>query len=197
MVLTLTTGARIVATPDALDTQQLVAAAFGCNVAWGVIDAVLYLLGGLLHQHRRVRLFRTLKSALSEVEALTAIEKEFALENEPLDANPGDTARFYRSILALAVRATQTRAHLRRSDFIAALIVFVLVSATAVPGILPFLLLRNPYFALRMSNAVLILLLFVVGFRWARYTDANPWKVGLTVLILGLAMVCIAIGLGG
>lgn len=197
MVLTITTGARIVATEEVLNTKHLVIAAVGCNAAWGVIDAVLYVLGSLLSQHRRVRLFRGLKAARSEVEALAAIQEEFALEEEPLAANPEDRARFYRSILAFTARATPTPAHLRRSDIIAALIVFVLVSATALPGVLPFLLLRSPYLALRLSNAVLVVLLFLVGFSWARYTDVNPWRAGLTVLLLGLSMVCVAIALGG
>ena len=197
MVLTITTGARIVATEETLDTQQLVIAAVGCNLAWGIIDAVLYVLGALLSQHRRVRLFRRLKAARSEVAALAAIQEEFALEEEPLAASPEDRARFYRSILALTAHATPTRAHLRRNDIIAALIVFGLVSATALPGVLPFLVLRSPYLALRVSNAMLVVLLFLVGFLSARYADVNPWKVGLTVLFLGLSMVAVAIALGG
>jgi hypothetical protein len=41
-------GARIVTAKDELDAHQLIAAAIGCNVAWGVIDATLYVLGSLL-----------------------------------------------------------------------------------------------------------------------------------------------------
>ena len=80
---------------------------------------------------------------------------------------------------------------------IAAFIVFALVSATAVPGVIPLLLLGDANFALHVSNWVLILLLFLVGYWWGRYTDAPPWRVGLTAMLLGVFMVFVAVALGG
>jgi VIT1/CCC1 family predicted Fe2+/Mn2+ transporter len=59
---------------------------------------------------------------------------------------------------------------LHQRDFASAFVVFVLVSATALPGVIPFLLLNDSYLALRLSNAVLILLLFVVGYWWVHCT---------------------------
>jgi hypothetical protein len=44
---------------------------------------------------------------------------------------------------------------------------------------------------------VLFLLLFLGGYRWGRYTDARPWRVGLAVLVLGIGMVLVAAALGG
>jgi hypothetical protein len=40
-------------------------------------------------------------------------------------------------------------------------------------------------------------LLFVVGYHWAKYVDASPWPAGLGLMALGLALVTIAILLGG
>ena len=40
-------------------------------------------------------------------------------------------------------------------------------------------------------------MLFVVGYHWAKYVGANPWSAGLGLLSLGLAMVAVAILLGG
>ena len=60
MVLTITAGAGIVSASEQLDTRKLVAAALGCNVAWGVIDAVLFVLGGLFYRSQRARFFREL-----------------------------------------------------------------------------------------------------------------------------------------
>jgi hypothetical protein len=50
---------------------------------------------------------------------------------------------------------------------------------------------------LRTSNAVLIVLLFYVGWRWASYTGASHWWTGLTVLSLCVALVGVAMALGG
>jgi hypothetical protein len=197
MVLTVTVGTGIISKSEELDTHKLIVAAIGCNIAWGVIDAVLFVLGSLFYRSQRARFFRELRSARSEAEALAAIQEEFGLEEEPLAVPPEDRARLYQSILALSVHATPARAGLRRRDFVSAFVVFVLVSATALPGVIPFLLLEDSYLALRLSNAVLILLLLFVGYWWAHYTDARPWRAALIVLSLGVSMVFVAVALGG
>ena len=62
---------------------------------------------------------------------------------------------------------------------------------------IPFLLFDDARLALRISNAVLLALLFVTGYFWARFTLGKPWLVGLTLLLGGLALVAVAIALGG
>ena len=197
MVLTFTAGARLITAREELDTHELVVAAVGCNIAWGVIDAVLFVLGNLFHRRRRARFLRAIKSANSDAEALAAVREEFELEGERFVIRPEDSARIHQSILTAAAQATPTRAGLQRRDFVAALVIFALVSSAALPGVIPFLLLKDPYHALRLSNLLLILLLFLVGYWWAHYTDASPWRVGLSVMILGVSMVGVSIALGG
>jgi hypothetical protein len=51
--------------------------------------------------------------------------------------------------------------------------------------------------AARVSNALLLALLFVVGYRFARDTMAYPWLTGLAFLLFGLALVLVTIALGG
>ena len=74
---------------------------------------------------------------------------------------------------------------------------FWLVFLTALPAALPFLVIRDAQIAMRVSNAVLIGLLFYVGWRWAGYTGASPWRTGLFMALLGVALVVVAIALGG
>jgi hypothetical protein len=76
-------------------------AAIGCSVAWGVIDATLYVFGSLFYRSQRAHFFRTLKRAHSETEALATVQEEFGLEDEPLAIHPEDRARLYQAILAL------------------------------------------------------------------------------------------------
>ena len=197
MVLSFTVGARLLPAGEGVDATELVVAAIGCNVAWGVIDAVLFILGTLFYRSQRARFYRSLRTASSEAEALAAVQDEIGLEDEPLAIRPEDRSRLYEAILALSTHAAPARARLRRQDFAAALVIFLLVSATAIPGVIPFLVMQDSDLALRVSNAVLILLLFVGGYRWGCYTDARPWRVGLTVMLLGVAMVLVAVALGG
>jgi len=97
----------------------------------------------------------------------------------------------------LSTHATLARVRLLPRDFVSALVVFVLVSTTALPGVIPFLVLEDSYLALRLSSLVLILLLFLVGYWWGHYTDGRPWRLGLTVMLLGISMVLVAVALGG
>jgi VIT family. len=198
MALTFTLGARLFAAAGGqFETHELVAAVVGCNIAWGVIDATLFVLNSLFYRSRHARFFRMLKNVRSEAEALAAVQEEFGLEDEPLAVHPEDRDRLYRSLLALSARATPARVGPRRQDFVSAFIVFALVSATALPGVIPLLLLADSNLALHVSNWVLIVLLFLVGYWWGRHTDAPPWRTGLTAMLLGVFMVLVAVALGG
>jgi len=197
MALTIIIGAAAISAPDKLDTHGLVLAIVGCNLAWGVIDAVLFVLGSLFQRSKRARFFRELGTARSENEALAAIQLEFGLEEEPLDVQSEDRVRLYRSILALSAHAKPARVGLRRRDIVAAVAVFVLVSGTVLPAVIPLLLLDDSYLALRLSILVLIVLLFIVGYWWAHYTDVRPWRAGAIILCLGVSMVAISVALGG
>ena len=86
---------------------------------------------------------------------------------------------------------------LTRDDLGSAIVVFVLVAATALPPAVPFVLIADPVVALRVSNVVLVALLFVAGFYWARSIGGNGWRTGTVLLLSGVLLVGIAIVFGG
>ncbi len=196
MALTLTLGARLLSQNSELQPHDLVVALIGCNIAWGVIDAVLYLLGAIFYRNRRIHFVRRLKAAASEQEAMEAIREEFDLEDEPIKSE-ADRASFHKTVLELLRHGRTERAHLRGQDFAAAGLIVILVSATSLPGVVPFLLIEDDYLALRVANLVQVVLLFLIGFRWARHTGANPWWTGLIIVLLGLSLVAVSVSLGG
>jgi VIT family len=196
MALTLTLGVRLLTQRPDIDPQELIGAMIGCNVAWGIIDAVLYLLGSVFSRNQRIHFVRKLRAATSEAEAMAAIRNEFGLEDEPVMLEQ-DRAAFHRVVLDILRHASTERARLRLQDYQAALVIAVLVSLTAVPGVLPFLFLDDGYLALRIANLIQIILLFFVGFRWAGHTGANPWRTGLAIVFLGVSLVAVAVALGG
>lgn len=196
MALTMTAGARLLSTPAEINLVELVAALMGCNVAWGVIDAVFYLLGARFNRNRRVQLVRRLQTTQDEREAMALVREEFGLEGEP-SMRGEDRAAFHRVVLEMLRHADTKRAHFRSHDFVAATIVLVLVSVTAVPGLVPLLLIADEHLALRVANALQILLLFLIGYRWAHYAGASPWRSAATVGLLGVALVLVAVALGG
>src|SRR4051794_17514649 len=54
MVLTFT-GSLSVAEAGREDVRTMLIGALGCNLAWGIIDAVLFLMGSLAERGRRLR----------------------------------------------------------------------------------------------------------------------------------------------
>jgi VIT1/CCC1 family predicted Fe2+/Mn2+ transporter len=104
---------------------------------------------------------------------------------------------FYAAIAAGARRGTEVRAPLTSEDFRAAFLIFALVVVTALPAVAPFLLLENSYLALRVSNGVMALLLFAVGYVWGKNVGAKPLVSGCLIMSIGVAMVLVAIPLGG
>jgi VIT1/CCC1 family predicted Fe2+/Mn2+ transporter len=78
-----------------------------------------------------------------------------------------------------------------------AVAVFFLTFSATIPAILPLLIIDHPWLALRVSNGLVIGSLFFVGYHWAKYTGANPWLAGFGLTALGMALVVVAIVIGG
>ena len=105
--------------------------------------------------------------------------------------------RLYESIVE-HVRGTPVAPNrVRREDLMDGLAAGWLVFACSFPAVLPFLFLDDPRLALRVSNAILLGLLFYMGWRAARHTLAKPWIAGIVFLLVGVLLVAVAIPLGG
>ena len=196
MVLTFTLGAGITVSGDEGSARELLIAALGCNAAWGIIDAALYLVARLSERGRVYRLIRSIQAARGGEQALALVHRELD-ERIPELLTPEVRASFDWHVLERVRAMDPPPNRVSAADLWAALAVFWLVFLTALPAALPFLLLRDARIALRASNAILIALLFTVGWRWAVQTGASPWRMGLLVTALGVVLVVVAIALGG
>lgn len=196
MSLTFTLGAGLIirAGPDAV--RELLLATIGCNIAWGVIDGALYITGRLFERGRLRKVGDRVRAAPDEaaaVEVMTAELEELLGRLAHPDHRDDMVLKMTRH-----VRASEPQpVGFERADFKGALASFLLVFLASLPAALPFLFIDDATLALRTSNGILIGLLFIVGFRWARHTALSPWLTGLALMFGGLAMVAIAIALGG
>jgi len=86
---------------------------------------------------------------------------------------------------------------LTAADAWSSLAVFWLVFVTTLPAALPFIVIHDPGIAMRVSNAILIGMLFQTGWRWAGYTGGSGWRAALSMVLLGVSLVLVAIALGG
>jgi hypothetical protein len=197
MVLTFTLAVSVVSGGGQEGARAALIGAVGCNVAWGIIDAVFYLMTCTFERNRRLRLARAVASAPDERAALDTIRAEFDPSLAPV-TQAEDREQLYRSVRKLLVRGQlPQQTGLRRDDFVGALAVFCCVLGAALPAVLPLALIDDPWIALRLSNLLVVGCLFVFGYHWAKYVEANRWLAGLGLTGLGLVLVAIAIPLGG
>jgi VIT1/CCC1 family predicted Fe2+/Mn2+ transporter len=75
--------------------------------------------------------------------------------------------------------------------------VFLLVVASTFPVLIPFLFLHDAKLALRVSNAVAIVLLYLLGSMFGRYAGHRQLLMGFVMVMLGGILVAITIALGG
>src|SRR5205823_15108684 len=68
MVLTFTGSLRIAAAGRD-DVRAMLIGALGCNLAWGIIDRVLYLMGCVAEKGRGLRTFRAVRKSTAPKEA--------------------------------------------------------------------------------------------------------------------------------
>ena len=196
MVLTVTLAAGLTVTDDRAGVRELLLAAIGCNVAWGIIDAALYLMNCLTVRRGKLRLVEAVKRAPNQEAALALIKSEVEPDLQAM-LDDEDADAFSLSVLKYTTRARPSGLTLTRDDFYGAIACFWLVFVACFPATVPFFIFSQPRFALRVSNFLLIALLFLVGQKWAQYAGVNRLLAGSVMVAIGLTLVGIAILLGG
>jgi len=197
MTLTFTLGAGIMIEEEGREgARQLLIAIIGCNIAWGIIDGALYLVGELFNRGRLRRLGRSIRDARDEQDATRLVAHELD-EIVGEITTPTDRVGLYERIAKHVRSKPATKNQVTKDDIRGALASFVLVFLASVPAAIPFIVLDDARLALRISNAILLALMFFAGFWWGRLTLSKPWIVGTTFLVIGVLLVVAAIALGG
>ena len=193
MVLTFT-GSLSIAEAGRDDVRTMLIGALGCNLAWGIIDGVLYLMGCLAEKGWGLLTFRAVRRAADPKEAqrliADALPSVVASVLEPVEVES-----LYRRLIQLPEPPDHVR--LRKDDWLGAVGVFLLVFLCTFPVVIPFIFMHNAGPALRVSNAIAIVMLFLTGYAFGRMTGRHPWLVGISMVVLGLILVGLTMALGG
>jgi len=192
MVLTFT-GSLSVAEAGRDDTRTMLIGALGCNLAWGIIDAVLYLMGGLADKGRLTLELRAARRSASRDEAQRILAR---LLPEPVAAlvEPRDLALIEERLRQMPEPQIP---RLDRDDWRGGLAVFLLVFLSTFPVAIPFLIIDSAVVALRVSNLIAIVMLFVMGYTFGQLTGRSAWLWGISMVVLGAALSGLTMMLGG
>ncbi|MCC8396561.1 VIT1/CCC1 transporter family protein [Paraburkholderia sp. MMS20-SJTR3] len=174
--------------------RKLFFTALGCNLAWGLADAVMFIVRNLADRGQRLTLASAVKRDANRASAVQTLRDALPASLEPLV----DDAELELIRARLAARTTlPPRARFIREDFVGALGVFLLVVVATFPVALPFLLIGDRTAALVISRVLTLLMLFVAGFALGRYTGGGALKTGFVMTLLGIALTVAIILLGG
>lgn len=193
MVLTFT-GGLSVAEAGREDVRRMLIGALGCNLAWGIIDGVLYLMGCLAEKGRSLQAFRAVRKASNPGEAQRLVADALpSVIGSVLE--PAELETMSRRLQALPEPPRHARLH--REDWRGAAGVFFLVFLCTFPVVLPFIFMHHARPALHVSNAIAIVMLFLTGCAFGRLSGYRSWLVGISMVVLGMILVGLTMALGG
>jgi VIT1/CCC1 family predicted Fe2+/Mn2+ transporter len=193
MVLTFT-GAISASTDAREDVRELLWAALGCNVAWGLVDAIMYLMNVAMERGHALTVIKRIHATNNADEAGEILAEEI----QPAIA--GLMTREELSSLSSRLKALPqpTKKNLLTStDLWAGVQIFLLVFLCTFPVALPFAFIDELSVAMRASNGVALLLLFIGGFLLAGYAGFRRGVTAIVYTLIGVALVALTMALGG
>lgn len=193
MVLTFT-GTVSVAEAGEATVRTLLIAALGCNLAWGIVDGIMFVISRAAERARTQALGQAIR-----------VETDPELARIYMREALSDTVNHLMKAEDLDRLVEKVREYpppqrvdwVTRADLKGALAVLLLVFLSTFPVVLPFIFASEVRVAIRFSNAIAILLMFFLGVTLARFSNQRFYKLGLAVVGIGVVLVLITILLGG
>lgn len=191
MVLTFTCSISV-ASEGREEIRMVLLGALGCNIAWGIIDALFFLLGTIFSRGEgleTVRLVRNtsdtegskiVKDALPPLLSSIVKEEHVTHFRNEIKKLPEPPAAFF-----------------TWKDIKGAIIIFFLVVITTFPPVIPFIFIKDAAIAMRVSNGIALLMLFIAGYILGKKTRWRPFLMGVATMFIGAVLVAITMALGG
>jgi VIT1/CCC1 family predicted Fe2+/Mn2+ transporter len=193
MVLSFTGSISVVSDGKA-EIKDLLWAALGCNLAWGIIDAVFYLMSRFFEKGHGYSVLKKLKSTTDKTEGRKLIIDELPPVISAI-LKPEEVDQLQERLIKL--EDVPKFALINWSELRTAFMILLLVFTCTFPVALPFIFINNTALALRLSNGIALLILFVGGFSVGKYSGFRPVVSGIAILLLGIILVAITMALGG
>ena len=187
-------GAVTVAGRGQEEVRTLFITAFGCNIAWGLVDAVMYLVRTATARGRLLRLVHAVRGA-PDVESGRALVRRELVATFPRVTTEEQAEQIRERLIALD--GLPEKVHLDGRDALAAVGIFLIVVAATFPVVLPYGLFTDVDVAKWASRGLSLAMLFLGGLALGRYAGYGSWKAGLLMAGLGTALTVAVVALGG
>jgi hypothetical protein len=179
-----------------VSNRELLVAILGCNVAWGIVDGVMFAMLAMFERGRKERVIRYVIAAPNDEVALERIHGELGGRLEPF-MTPEERREICLRVLATVRKCDREPPRLQRQDVLGGIAIGLLIILATMPIVIPFLIFTNQRTAMWASDGIALCELFWAGNWWGRLVGASPLRIGTGVTAVGLALVLITIALGG
>lgn len=187
-------GAVSTSGPDHETPSTMWRAALGCNLAWGLADAMMYLLHTLTGRGNRLTLALDMRSAGDAVTGIRMVRNALPPLIETL-VTDADLEPIRDKLVNL--KPLPERPRLYFIDLLRAARVFLIVVLSTFPVVLPFMLLDDVPKALLISRLLSLAMLFGGGFALGRYAGLGAWRAGIGMTVIGVCLTMAIVALGG
>jgi len=193
MALTFTCTLSVIES-DRTDVKEMLIGAIGCNIAWGLVDAVMYLLMSITEKGHDRMIFNFVRKS----DKIDTVHRFIADALPPVIAslmNKEQLEEIRQKLLK--VQDTPSSAGLKGKDYRMALGIFILVFLSTFPVAIPFIFISELHVAMRVSNLTAIVMMFLCGWILGNYAGRNRFVMGLLMSLTGIVLVLTTIYLGG
>lgn len=161
----------------------------GGNAAWGLIDGIMYVLANLRERGNKSKLLSLIKSSKDHTDALALVRKEFDFEFFNL-LNQDTQKNIYEEIVKGLTNATIVKPRgISKNDLRVVLKTFLIVFSSGVPIVIPFFFLTDVWLAIQISQIIGLVMLFCIGYWWAKFASRHRIRSAIGVTILGVVIV--------
>lgn len=186
-------GSLSIATAGKAEVHTVLIAALGCNIAWGLVDAVMYVVRGTAERARMWKLGLRVREADAPTGQRLIAR---ALPDHLADILGADEIAAMRR--RLVARPPAAGPLLTGRDLVEAGAIFALVVLATFPVVLPFVFLDDLARAMAFSQALTVVMLYIAGYGFGRYAGhERPWLTGAAMAVFGVLLIAAVKALGG
>lgn len=186
-------GSLSIAEAGREEVRTVMIGAFGCNLAWGLADAVMFLVRTVTEKTRNHVFAQRLRTA----DTATA-HRMIELALPPAVASVVGPAELEAMRSRFAELPIPARPRLDGADWLSAFGVFLLVVVATFPVVLPFVIWSDLATAMKMSRYITLAMLFAAGYALGRHAGhRRPAVTGVLMTLVGAALILAIMALGG
>lgn len=186
-------GSLSIATAGEVELRTVLIGALGCNVAWGLVDGVMYVVRAATENARLRDLGRRVRDADAAV-GRAIIAQALPEHLGSIVGNPELDGMRTR----LLNRVVESGPLVPARVFLEAFGVFLTVVIATFPVVVPFLIVDQVGAAMRASQVVTLVMLFLAGAGLGRHANyGKPWATGVAMAVFGAVLIAAVKALGG